>query len=63
MEETTHLCEVTDLSRARVERLEAEELRLLGAGVGEHLPVELSLRVERLRAERRALAGDLPPAA
>ena len=63
--EESHLTEIVDLARARRERLEAEELRLLGAAVGEHLPLELCLRVEQLRCERRALAspGELPPAA
>ncbi|MFN2466507.1 MAG: hypothetical protein ABR521_00010 [Gaiellaceae bacterium] len=32
-----------------------EELRLLAVGVGDHLPVEVSDRVARLRDERREL--------
>lgn len=55
--------EVVDLTRARVERLEAEELRLLAMGVGDHLPIELVLRVERLRVERRTLGREPAPAA
>ena len=55
---------MVDLARARMERLEAEELRALGAATGQQLPIELAYRVERLRAERLVLAGDeLPPAA
>ena len=55
---------IVDLARARAERLEAEELRALAGSVGDHLPVELAQRVERLRAERLVLAGgELPPAA
>ncbi len=64
MEERTDLAEIVDLARARIERLEAEELRALAVGVRDHLPVEVCERVERLRAERLVLAsGDLPPAA
>ena len=64
MKERTALSPVVDLARARIERLEAEELRALAACVGDHLPVELAQRVERLRTERLALAGGgLPPAA
>ncbi len=56
--------EVVDLTRARMERLEAEELRALAAATGHHLPVELAYRVQRLRAERLVLlGGELPPAA
>ena len=55
---------VVDLARARIERLEAEELRTLGAATGHHLPIELAHRVEQLRTERLVVAGDeLPPAA
>ena len=64
MEETAHPSPVIDLARARIERLEEEELRALAACVGDHLPVEVSQRVERLRSERLALCGgELPPAA
>jgi hypothetical protein len=42
---------------AEFEQLEAEELRLLAAGIGDHLPVELAERVEELRRRRRAGAG------
>ena len=64
MEKRSALTPVVDLARARAERLEAEELRALAASVGDHLPVELSQRVERLRSERLALSGgELPPAA
>ena len=64
MEERAPISAVVDLARARIERLEAEELRTLGAATGQHLPIELAHRVERLRAERLVLAGDeLPPAA
>jgi len=63
MEERTDLGAVVDLARARMERLEAEELRTLAAACGDHLPVELAERVKRLRAERLLLAGgELPPA-
>ena len=62
MEERTDLAEIVDLARVRIERLEAEELRALAVGVGDHLPLEVSERVERLRAER-LVSGDLPPAA
>ena len=62
MEERTDLAEIVDLARVRIERLEAEELRAVG--VGDHLPLEVSERVEGLRAERLVLvSGDLPPAA
>jgi hypothetical protein len=48
----------------RAEALEAQELRLLAHAVGDHLPYELALRVQALRAERAALAtGSPPPAA
>ena len=64
MEERAHVSAVVDLARARMERLEAEELRALGAATGQHLPIELAYRVEQLRAERLIVAGDeLPPAA
>ena len=64
MEEATPQSPVVDLARARIERLEAEELRALTGPVGDHLPVELAHRVERLRSERLAIAGgELPPAA
>jgi hypothetical protein len=43
-----------------LERLEALELRPLAEAIGDHLPVELAERVERLRAERRAIAGGPP---
>ena len=36
----------------RIARLVDEELRMLGAGVGDHLPVELVDRVGVVRAER-----------
>jgi len=39
MQERTDLGAVVDLARARMERLEAEELRALAVGVGDHLPV------------------------
>jgi len=51
---------VIDLVARRVQRLEDEELRLLGAAVGEHLPVELGLRVEALRAARAELGRPGP---
>jgi len=35
--------------------LEARELRLLAAAVGDHLPVELAVEVVELRARRAAL--------
>ena len=64
MDERTRIGAVVDLARARIERLEAEELRTLGAATGHQLPIELAQRVERLRAERRVLAaGELPPVA
>ena len=64
MEERTEISAVVDLAQARMERLEAEELRALGAATGHQLPIELAYRVERLRAERLVRAGDeLPPAA
>ena len=64
MEQRTHISAVIDLARARMERLEAEELRTLSAATGHQLPTELAPRVEQLRAERLVLAGDeLPPAA
>ena len=64
MEERTDLSVVVDLARARIERLEAEELRALAGSVDDHLPVELAYRVEQLRSERLALVGgELPPAA
>ncbi len=64
MEQTTESTASGDFSRARIERLEAEELRAFAAAVGDHLPIELALRVEQLRAERLVLAGAelLPPA-
>jgi len=43
------------------EALEAEELRLLACTVGDHLPIELALRVQALAAERAELAGTLSP--
>ena len=46
----------------RAEALEAQELRLLAQAVGDHLPYELVLRVQALRAERCALAGGFAPA-
>ncbi len=53
--------ELIDLAQARRQRLEDEELRLLGCAVGDHLPVELSLRVEALRELRAGLVpGDGP---
>ena len=39
----------------RIAALFDEELRLLAVGVGDHLPVEVSDRVARLRDERREL--------
>ena len=64
MQERTQTAAVLDLARARMERLEAEELRALGAATGHQLPIELAQRVERLRAERLMLAaGELPPVA
>jgi hypothetical protein len=49
----------TPLRRHRGRRssalLEAQELRLLAAAIGDHLPVELAERVEALRRRRRAL--------
>jgi hypothetical protein len=45
----------------RAEALEAEELRLLACAVGDHLPIELALRVQALEAERARLAGGLSP--
>ena len=46
----------------RAEALEAEELRLLARAVGDHLPIELALRVQALEAERaRLAAGGLSP--
>ena len=45
----------------RAEALEAEELRLLARAVGDHLPIELALRVQALEAERARLAGGLSP--
>ena len=39
----------------RISRLADEELRILGAGVGDHLAPELAERAAGLRAERRAL--------
>ncbi len=64
MEERTDLSAVVDLARARMDSLEAEELRTLAAATGTHLPAELAHRVERLRAERLVLAGgELPQAA
>ena len=42
MEERTHTSAVVDLARARMERLEAEELRALGAATGHQLPIELA---------------------
>ena len=36
--------------------LEARELRLLAAAVGDHLPIELAMQVAELRA-RRAVLG------
>jgi len=63
MEERTQMSSVIDLARARMERLEAEELRTLASATGDHLPLELAHRVERLRAERLVLlAGELPAA-
>ena len=41
------------------EALEAEELRLLACAVGDHLPIELALRVQALEAQRAVLAGAL----
>ena len=64
MDQGAQMSAVLDLARARMERLEAEELATLAAATGHQLPVELCHRVERLRAERLALAaGELPPAA
>lgn len=45
--------------RARLDKLERAELRVLASAVGDHLPVELVLQVEAIRRERRALAGEL----
>jgi hypothetical protein len=48
--------ELADAARpAELELLEAEELRLLAAAIGDHLPIELAERVEALRRRRRAL--------
>lgn len=64
MQERAQTSAVVDLARARMERLEAEELATLAAATGHQLPLELALRVERLRAERLALAArELAPAA
>ena len=64
MEECTEPGAVVELARARMERLEGEELRTLAAATGNHLPAELCHRVERLCAERLVLAGgELPPVA
>ena len=41
------------------EALEAEELRLLACAVGDHLPIELALRVQAIEAQRAVLAGAL----
>jgi len=38
-----------------VAALEARELRLLALAVGDHLPVELTMAVAALRAQRAAL--------
>jgi hypothetical protein len=38
-----------------LELLEAQELRLLAAAIGDHLPVEVAERVDALRRRRRAL--------
>ena len=38
------------------EALEAEELRLLACAVGDHLPIELALRVQALEDQRAVLA-------
>ena len=48
----------------RIAALFDEELRLLAVGVGDHLPVEVSDRVARLRDARRELefARDAIPA-
>lgn len=43
----------------RAEALEAEALRLLACAVGDHLPIELALRVQALEAQRAVLAGAL----
>jgi hypothetical protein len=43
------------------EALEAEELRLLARAIGDHLPIELALRVQVLEAERARLAGGVSP--
>jgi hypothetical protein len=54
---------MTDLAAPLVDRaeaLEAERLRLLACAVGDHLPIELALRVQALDAERILLAGGLP---
>ena len=45
----------------RVEALEAEALRLLACAIGEHLPIELALRVDALEAERAKLERPLSP--
>ncbi len=64
MDKRTDFGAVVDLTQARIERLEADELRTLAAATGHHLPVELAYRVEQLRAERFVLASaELPPAA
>lgn len=55
--------DVVDLLAVRLGDLEDQELRLLGAATGEHLPVELGLRVEVLRAARAELGRPGPLAA
>ena len=45
----------------RAEALEAEALRLLACAIGEHLPIELALRVHALETERAKLDGALSP--
>jgi hypothetical protein len=47
------LVERAEAPPTELELLEAEELRLLAAGIGDHLPVELAERVDELRRRRR----------
>lgn len=53
----------TVVELARAERLEAEELRTLAQATGDHLPIELAMRVESLRVERVVSAPEPPAAA
>jgi hypothetical protein len=60
---TDYRAGVIDLAARRVQRLEDEEVGLLGRAVGEHLAVELGLGVEALRAARTGLVRPGPLAA